>query len=83
VDDLQPGVEAELLGRLDLGRARPAGARLGDEIGDVGSLGGKRLGDRVPRRNGDEAGAENRFRPGGEHLYRSEERRVGKKGRTG
>ena len=64
----QAGVEALLLLRLELGGGRAVPLAFGDEVGGAGILLGDGLGQRMIRRDGDEARAEQRIWPRGEHL---------------
>src|SRR3546814_8504464 len=60
MDRLEPGIEAELFLRLDLGRGGAALLAAGDDRGDLGAVGGVGLSDRVIGRDRDEAGPEAR-----------------------
>ncbi len=68
MDRADAGVEAELLGGLDLGRGGAACAALLDELGRVAIAHRHGLGQRMVGRDGDEAGAEDRVRPRGVDL---------------
>src|SRR3546814_9560078 len=67
-DRLEPGIEAELFLRLDLGRGGAALLAAGDERGDLGAVGGVGLRDRVIGRDRDEAGTEDRVGARREYL---------------
>src|SRR3546814_13991349 len=68
MDRLEPGIEAELFLRLDLGRGGAALLAAGDERGDLGAVGGVGLRDRVIGRDRDEAGTEDRVGARREYL---------------
>src|SRR3546814_14341385 len=67
MDRLEPGIEAELFLRLDLGRGGAALLAAGAERGDLGAVGGVGLRDRVIGRDRDEAGTE--YRVGARREY--------------
>ena len=68
MDRLQPGVEAQLFRRLDRRFAGADAVALGDEAGQIGVPRRQTHRQRVIGRNRDEAGAEQRVRPGREDL---------------
>ena len=77
------GVEALLLGGLELGRGGAARLALGDERGGLRIGRGERLRERVIGGDGDEARAEDRVGPGGEDLDRVDAGRPARRGGSG
>src|SRR3546814_6609197 len=68
MNDAEPGVEALFLGGFDVRRGGAGGAAIRDETAKRFIVAGQRLRQRMIGRDRGEARAEQRVRPGREHL---------------